>query len=107
MSNDHLGDIFDSLSVDLDKFQLKGNNPLIFQYTFFDFTSEKYNKALFMIFYEVYITIEKYTIFQLKSIPVLIVCEDKKKLSKRRLDSFIFDPFLSFFHSKRITVHIY
>ena len=25
-----------------------------------------------------YITIEKYTIFQLKSIPVLIVCEDKK-----------------------------
>ena len=26
----------------------------------------------------VYITIEKYTIFQLKSIPVLIVCEDKK-----------------------------
>ena len=27
---------------------------------------------------EVYITIEKYTIFQLKSIPVLIVCEDKK-----------------------------
>ena len=78
MSNDHLGDIFDSLSVDLDKFQLKGNNPLIFQYTFFDFTSEKYNKALFMIFYEVYITIEKYTIFQLKSIPVLIDCEDKK-----------------------------
>lgn len=28
--------------------------------------------------YKVYITIEKYTIFQLKSIPVLIVCEDKK-----------------------------
>lgn len=27
---------------------------------------------------QVYITIEKYTIFQLKSIPVLIVCEDKK-----------------------------
>ena len=27
---------------------------------------------------KVYITIEKYTIFQLKSIPVLIVCEDKK-----------------------------
>ena len=25
-----------------------------------------------------YITIEKYTRFQLKSIPVLIVCEDKK-----------------------------
>ena len=28
--------------------------------------------------YWLYITIEKYTIFQLKSIPVLIVCEDKK-----------------------------
>jgi hypothetical protein len=28
--------------------------------------------------YPLYITIEKYTIFQLKSIPVLIVCEDKK-----------------------------
>ena len=27
---------------------------------------------------KMYITIEKYTIFQLKSIPVLIVCEDKK-----------------------------
>lgn len=27
---------------------------------------------------KLYITIEKYTIFQLKSIPVLIVCEDKK-----------------------------
>lgn len=27
---------------------------------------------------QLYITIEKYTIFQLKSIPVLIVCEDKK-----------------------------
>ena len=31
-------------------------------------------KARFLL----YITIEKYTIFQLKSIPVLIVCEDKK-----------------------------
>lgn len=29
-------------------------------------------------FNRMYITIEKYTIFQLKSIPVLIVCEDKK-----------------------------
>lgn len=28
--------------------------------------------------HHMYITIEKYTIFQLKSIPVLIVCEDKK-----------------------------
>ncbi|MDD4404146.1 MAG: 6-bladed beta-propeller [Parabacteroides sp.] len=32
----------------------------------------KYKRTL------MYITIEKYTIFQLKSIPVLIVCEDKK-----------------------------
>ena len=31
-----------------------------------------------MLLYPLYITIEKYTIFQLKSIPVLIVCEDKK-----------------------------
>ena len=30
------------------------------------------------LFLLMYITIEKYTIFQLKSIPVLIVCEDKK-----------------------------
>ena len=36
-------------------------------------------KVLTSIFITVvYITIEKYTIFQLKSIPVLIVCEDKK-----------------------------
>ena len=34
--------------------------------------------ALSMLKHYVYITIEKYTIFQLKSIPVLIVCEDKK-----------------------------
>ena len=33
---------------------------------------------LFMFLKHLYITIEKYTIFQLKSIPVLIVCEDKK-----------------------------
>lgn len=52
MSNDHLGDIFDSLSEDLDKFTLTGNNPLIFQYTFFDFAHGKHDKALFMIFYE-------------------------------------------------------
>ena len=31
-----------------------------------------------LIIVQLYITIEKYTIFQLKSIPVLIVCEDKK-----------------------------
>lgn len=36
-------------------------------------------ESLFLMFYQhMYITIEKYTIFQLKSIPVLIVCEDKK-----------------------------
>ena len=35
---------------------------------------QKYIKILA----NMYITIEKYTIFQLKSIPVLIVCEDKK-----------------------------
>ena len=32
----------------------------------------------YFILFCLYITIEKYTIFQLKSIPVLIVCEDKK-----------------------------
>lgn len=34
--------------------------------------------SLIQYFVDMYITIEKYTIFQLKSIPVLIVCEDKK-----------------------------
>ena len=38
-------------------------------------TEQKYKGSHEQI---VYITIEKYTIFQLKSIPVLIVCEDKK-----------------------------
>ena len=36
------------------------------------------NKFIYIFCYFLYITIEKYTIFQLKSIPVLIVCEDKK-----------------------------
>lgn len=52
MSNDHLGEIFDELSKDLDNLTLKGENPEIFQYCFFDFGENPFDKALFMIFYE-------------------------------------------------------
>lgn len=52
MTNDHLGDIFETLKDDLNKLQLKGENPLVFQYSFIDFGIDKNDKALFMLFYE-------------------------------------------------------
>jgi c-di-AMP phosphodiesterase-like protein len=52
MSNDHLGDIFDTLTEDLDSLVMKGNNQLVFQYSFIDFGDSSFDKALFMIFYE-------------------------------------------------------
>ena len=38
----------------------------------------RFHSSVNLSILKLYITIEKYTIFQLKSIPVLIVCEDKK-----------------------------
>lgn len=52
MSTDDWGKEFDKLSEDLDKLVLKGINPLVFQYTFFEFGSSRFDKALFMLFYE-------------------------------------------------------
>jgi len=52
MSNDHLGDIFETLSDDLNELQLKGENPLVFQYAFINFGPDRNDKALFMLFYE-------------------------------------------------------
>ena len=53
--------------------RIKGENSEFdkIQKSFIDTIQKQYSIVL-------YITIEKYTIFQLKSIPVLIVCEDKK-----------------------------
>jgi hypothetical protein len=52
MSNDHLGDLFETLSDDLNELTLKGENPLVFQYSFIDFGNNPHDKALFMLFYE-------------------------------------------------------
>lgn len=52
MSNDHLGELFETLTEDLDKLPLKGENPLVFQYAFIEFSADKFDKALFMLFYE-------------------------------------------------------
>lgn len=52
MQNDHLGDIFETLSCDLNELQLKGENPSVFQYAFIDFGTNQNEKALFMLFYE-------------------------------------------------------
>jgi len=52
MTNDHLGDLFDTLSEDLDSLVMKGNNPSVFQYSILSFSEEKYDKAIFMVFYE-------------------------------------------------------
>lgn len=52
MKNDHLGDIFEVLSDDLNELQLMGENPLVFQYTFIDFGQDKNDKAIFLLFYE-------------------------------------------------------
>ncbi len=52
MSNDHLGDMFETLIEDLDSLKFKGDNPLIFRYAFIDFTADPQDKALFLIFYE-------------------------------------------------------
>jgi len=52
MTNDHLGKMFEELSKDLSSLILKGNNPLVFQYSFFKFGDDEFDQALFMIFYE-------------------------------------------------------
>ncbi|MBK9402923.1 MAG: hypothetical protein IPN57_00095 [Ignavibacteria bacterium] len=52
MSKDHLGVLFESLTAALDKLLLKGQNPLIFQYAFIELSADKFEKALFMLFYE-------------------------------------------------------
>ena len=52
MTNDHLGEIFETLSDDLNELQFKGENPLVFKYAFIDFGVGEFDKALFMMFYE-------------------------------------------------------
>ena len=52
MSNDHLGELFETLTDDLNELQLKGENPLVFKYAFIDFGTDRNDKALFMLFYE-------------------------------------------------------
>ena len=52
MTNDHLGEIFENLSDDLNELELKGENPLVFNYAFIDMVGGEYDKALFMMFYE-------------------------------------------------------
>lgn len=56
----------------------KDNLPDARYYLALDLIEEKHISKIDTDLIIVYITIEKYTIFQLKSIPVLIVCEDKK-----------------------------
>ena len=58
---------------------IKNNLTMALQFTVVRRKDMRKNAAAdSKLFYGLYITIEKYTIFQLKSIPVLIVCEDKK-----------------------------
>lgn len=52
MTNDHLGEMFEGLTDDLSELQFKGENPLVFKYAFIDFGEGKFDKALFMLFYE-------------------------------------------------------
>jgi hypothetical protein len=52
MTNDHLGELFETLTDDLNELQLKGENPLVFKYAFIDFGTDRNDKALFMLFYE-------------------------------------------------------
>ena len=52
MSNDHLGELFETLVEDLDTLVMKGSNSLVFQYSFLKFNADKFDQALFMIFYE-------------------------------------------------------
>ena len=52
MNNDHLGEIFDSLTDDLNELVLKGNNPLVFQYAFIDSGPGLFEKGLFLVFFE-------------------------------------------------------
>ena len=54
--------------------KIRTKNEKIYQFILEEFS----RRILLESYLLVYITIEKYTIFQLKSIPVLIVCEDKK-----------------------------
>jgi hypothetical protein len=52
MTNDHLGELFETLSDDLNELVLKGENPLVFQYSFIEFGTDPHDKAIFMLFYE-------------------------------------------------------
>ena len=52
LSNDHLGDLFNTLNEDLDILLMKGDNPNVFQYAFLDVSSDPQDKVLFFIFYE-------------------------------------------------------
>lgn len=52
MTNDHLGDMFDDLVEDLDTLTFKGENPLVFKYALLDFGENRFEKAIFMLFYE-------------------------------------------------------
>ena len=52
MTNDHLGDLFDTLTEGLDMLILKGENPLVFKYAFIESGPGRFDKALFMLFYE-------------------------------------------------------
>lgn len=52
MTNDHLGDLFETLIDDLDCLDMKGSNPSIFQYSIIDLSDKPHEKAIFMIFYE-------------------------------------------------------
>jgi len=52
MSNDHLGDMFEEIKDDLNGLTWKGENPLVFQYSFLKFKEGEFDYALFMIFHE-------------------------------------------------------
>ncbi len=52
MTNDHLGEMFEELNLHLEELSLKGNNPLVFQYSFVKFNGGEFDFALFMLFYE-------------------------------------------------------
>jgi hypothetical protein len=52
MSNDHLGDLFETLTDDLNELEFKGENPLVFQYACIDFGTSSHDKAISLMFYE-------------------------------------------------------
>jgi hypothetical protein len=52
MENDYLGVIFETFLDEFDTLKFKGENPLVFKYAFINSDVGKYDKVLFMIFYE-------------------------------------------------------